>query len=64
MVQCGPLMTTLGASKVPHLNANIGGSADPGLIGATGDPAAAASAFLAALAKHRHFERETDPPAV
>ena len=36
------------------------GSDDPGLVMArSGD---AASAFIAALARHRHFERETDPP--
>jgi catalase len=38
------------------------GSDDRGLVMAgSGD---AASAFIAALARHRHFERETDPPAV
>jgi catalase len=38
------------------------GSDDPGLLMArSGD---AAGAFIAALARHRHFERETDPPAV
>ena len=38
------------------------GSDDPGLVMArSGD---AASAFIAALARHRHYERETDPPAV
>ena len=38
------------------------GSDDAGLLMArSGD---AASAFIAALARHRHFERETDPPAV
>ena len=38
------------------------GSDDPGLVMArSGDVAAA---FIAALARHRHFERETDPPAV
>ena len=36
------------------------GSDDPGLVMArSGD---AASAFIAALARHRHFARETDPP--
>ena len=28
------------------------------------DPAGAVAAFVAALAKHRHFERETDPPRI
>jgi hypothetical protein len=29
-----------------------------------GKAAGQAAAFLAALAKHRHFERETEPPVV
>jgi catalase len=33
------------------------GAADPGLV-------TSVDAFLTALAKHRHFERETDPPIV
>ena len=38
------------------------GSDDPGLVMArSGD---AASAFIAALARHRHYERETDPPRI
>ena len=38
------------------------GSDDPGLVMAgSGD---AASVFIAALSRHRHFERETDPPRV
>ncbi len=38
------------------------GSDDPGLLLArSGD---AANAFIAALARHRHYERETDPPRV
>ncbi len=39
------------------------GEPDTGLIAAT-DPDAASDAFVAALAKHRHFDRETDPPRV
>lgn len=39
------------------------GEADPGLI-LTSDAAAGAEAFIAGLARHRHPERETDPPAV
>jgi catalase len=39
-----------------------GGSPDPGVVvAASGDETAA---FLGALARRRHFERETDPPAV
>jgi catalase len=38
------------------------GSPDPGLVRANdGD---AADEFIAALARHRHYERETDPPRV
>jgi len=38
------------------------GSDDPGLVMArSGD---AGSVFIAALARHRHYERETDPPRV
>jgi hypothetical protein len=29
-----------------------------------GDDATGIAAFIAAIAKHRHFERETDPPRV
>ena len=37
---------------------------DPGLrLGPSGD-AASEGAFMKALAKHRHFDRETDPPLV
>ena len=41
------------------------GDADPGLlIAPAADAAQAASAFIAALARHRHPERDTDPPRV
>ena len=41
------------------------GAADPGLvIGAENDVNAAIEDFVTALGKHRHFERETDPPRV
>ena len=39
------------------------GQPDPGLIVAT-DVSAAAGDFISAIAKHRHFARETDPPRV
>ena len=35
-----------------------------GYIAAPGDESTAAGAFLEALAKHRHFGREMDPPLV
>ena len=37
---------------------------DPGLIVAPADAPDAADRFVAAIAKHRHFVRETDPPRV
>jgi catalase len=41
------------------------GGADPGVLQpGAGDTDAALDAFAAAVAKHRHFERETDPPLV
>jgi catalase len=41
-----------------------GGPADPGLIVDAGDTRAACDAFVTALGRHRHFERESDPPPV
>jgi catalase len=41
----------------------VNGSPDPGLLFAD-DAAKAKREFIAALAKHRHFERQTDPPRV
>lgn len=40
------------------------GSADPGLVLSTCGAAEAANAFVAALAQHRVFARETDPPVI
>ena len=40
------------------------GEPDPGLIVAAVDSTDAADRFVAAIAKHRHFVRETDPPRV
>jgi catalase len=41
------------------------GEADPGLLHYDGDDTkAAVAAFVEALTRHRHFERETDPPRV
>ena len=40
------------------------GEPDPGLIVAMPDDDAAADAFVAAIAAHRHFARETNPPRV
>ena len=41
------------------------GEPDPGIVLSDNDALKSAlPAFIAAVAKHRHFERETDPPAV
>ncbi|HET7668908.1 MAG TPA: catalase, partial [Burkholderiales bacterium] len=41
------------------------GEPDPGVLSfAEGETAAALREFIAAIAKHRHFEREIDPPLV
>ena len=44
------------------------GQADSGIVFSSSDqgvsPASAVKAFIQAIAKHRHFERETDPPLV
>jgi catalase len=42
----------------------VSGHSDPGLLLMEGDDPAGIAAFIAAIAKHRHFERETDPPRV
>jgi catalase len=40
------------------------GESDSGLIVLAVDSLDAADQFVAAIAKHRHFARETDPPRV
>jgi len=40
------------------------GSADPGLLMAAAGDDDLATRFIVALGRHRHFERETDPPMV
>jgi len=40
------------------------GQADPGVIVAKTDRGDVAGEFIAALGRHRHFQRETDPPRV
>ena len=40
------------------------GEPDPGVVTATKRPDDTFDRFVAAIAKHRHFERETDPPRV
>jgi catalase len=40
------------------------GKRDPGLMSAAAADETSVAAFMQALAEHRHFERETDPPLV
>jgi len=60
----------LGASRKLLAKAGVpeklgNGKDDPGLIFASADSAEkAGAAFIKAIARHRHPERETDPPAV
>jgi catalase len=61
---CKPILV-LGASSQLLAPAGIApndGRPDPGLI--ISDGSAPASAFMKAIAAHRHFARETDPPKV
>jgi catalase len=40
------------------------GAAVPGVVRGDAGARETVAAFVAAMAKHRHFERETDPPLV
>jgi catalase len=66
---CKPILV-LGASSQLLDKAGISttvpsGKADPGLVLGTADGSdSLADAFIAALGKHRHFARETEPPLV
>ena len=40
------------------------GGPDPGLIVAAGGDARSLDAFVKAVAQHRHYMRESDPPVV
>ena len=69
MLVLGSALTLLEAAQVPLTLP--GGGADPGLVVArsnAGEPAVgieqAIDDFVAALGSHRHYARETDPPAV
>ena len=64
---CKPMLVFGGTSLLDAVGipaALPSGAADPGLVIEDHDPAAAIEAFVMALARHRHFERETDPPRV
>ena len=66
----GKTILVLGASKKLLAKAGVfeklgNGKDDPGLLFSSSDNAEkAATAFIKAIARHRHPERETDPPAV
>ena len=54
----------LGASRTLLENAGISEATDPGLLLLAANDKNAARQFMAAVAMHRHPERETDPPLV
>ena len=51
----------LAAASIPPKEKS--GGSDPGLLRFP-DAKAATKPFIAAVAKHRHFERQTDPPLI
>jgi catalase len=64
---CKPILA-LGASdqllKACGIDRTLpNGQPDSGVL-ASSDPNTAADDFVAAIARHRHFDRETDPPRV
>ena len=62
---CKPILALGdGAAAARRLRHRRTGEPDPGLIVAAADSSEAADRFVAAIAKHRHFVRETDPPRV
>ena len=66
---CKPILA-IGAGRQLVENAGVparlpSGDPDPGLLLVEDDEAEAAlPAFVAAIAKHRHFQRQMDPPPV
>jgi catalase len=66
----GKTLLALGASKTLLDTAGIAttlalGEPDPGIVLASADTLGdGAAAFIAAVGKHRHPERETDPPRI
>jgi catalase len=61
---CKPLLAWGAAKQLLDACGIPTDAADSGLIVAAADSADAADRFVAAIAKHRHYERETDPPRV
>jgi catalase len=62
MLALGSATELLTKANIPPRLAN--GNPDPGLLAFDAVDDRAAEAFIKALARHRHFERETDPPLV
>ena len=63
MLMLGQGVSLLNAAGIPQTL--VSGQPDPGLVVAEGtDSTPAVDQFIAALSKHRVFERETDPPLV
>ena len=65
---CKPILA-LGDAKALVENAGVStqlesGEPDPGMLLLDGEAQEALPRFIEAIAKHRHFEREMDPPAV
>jgi catalase len=60
---CKPILAVGDGEQLLDACGISDGSPDPGLIVAH-DADAAADGFIAAIGKHRHFVRETDPPRV
>ncbi len=62
---CKTILVLGGAAQLlSRSGIDVGAGQDPGLIVADGDAEEATQQFIQALAKHRHFERETQPPKV
>jgi catalase len=62
MLVLGDAADLLEKAGIPHTLPT--GDADPGLIVAAAADDTSADAFMQAITRHRHFERETDPPLV
>jgi catalase len=54
----------IGEARAIFEACGVDAGADPGVLTMPKLDGAAASKFIAALARHRHPERETDPPVV
>ncbi|PLC50318.1 catalase HPII [Pollutimonas subterranea] len=62
---CKTILALGGAAQLlSRSGIDVEAGQDPGLIVAAGDATEATQQFIQALAKHRHFERETQPPNV